>query len=142
MAPITLSVWQRWRSRLTGDRGDASVQMAIVFPFVIVLTIAVVQASMWYYARQIALAAARDGAAAGRTYQAGPSDAAARARQVLDRTAGDSLREAMVSTGGSTGERIRVQVRGTAPSLLPFVPDLPVSQSASGPVERFTTPGG
>ncbi|MEU4898540.1 TadE family protein [Streptomyces sp. NPDC044780] len=142
MASTISSVWQRWRSRLTGDRGDASVQMAIVFPFVIVLTIAVVQASMWYYARQIALAAARDGVAAGRTYQAGPSDAADRVRQVLDRTAGDSLRQATVATSGSTGERIRVQVHGTAPSLLPFVPDLPVTQSASGPVERFTTPGG
>nr|WP_307841647.1 pilus assembly protein [Streptomyces endocoffeicus] len=135
-------MWQTWRRRLSGDRGDASVQMAIVFPFVIVLTIAVVQASMWYYARQIALAAARDGVAAGRTYQARPSDAADRARQVLDRTAGDSLRGATVSTSGSTGERIRVQVHGTAPSLLPLIPDLPVAQSASGPVERFTTPGG
>ncbi len=142
MAPTTSSVWRKWRGRLAGDRGDASVQMAIVFPFVIVLTIAVVQASMWYYARQIALAAARDGVTAGRTYQAGTSDAAARARQVLDRTAGDSLRGATVSTAGSTGGRVRVQVRGTAPSLLPFVSGLSVTQSASGPVERFTTPGG
>ncbi|WP_413804339.1 TadE family protein [Streptomyces sp. OE57] len=142
MAARISSVWQKWRGRLSGDRGDASVQMAIVFPFVIVLTIAVVQASMWYYARQIALAAARDGVAAGRTYRAGPSDAADRARQVLDRTAGDSLRGATVATVGSTGERIRVQVHGTAPSLLPLIPDLPVTQSASGPVERFTTPGG
>ncbi|QKV97307.1 pilus assembly protein [Streptomyces sp. NA02950] len=116
--------------------------MAIIFPFVILLTIVVVQASMWYYARQIALAAAREGIAAGRTYQAGPGTGANRAREVLDRTAGDSLRRATVSSAGSTGERIRIQVSGAAPSLLPFVPDLPVTQSASGAVERFTTPGG
>ncbi|MGR3938468.1 TadE family protein [Streptomyces sp. BRA346] len=142
MAAAVPSVWDRWRARLAGDRGDASVQMAIVFPVVILLTVAVVQASMWYYAREIALAAAREGVTAGRTYQAGPGAGAARARQVLERTAGDSLRGATVSTAGSTGERVRVQVHGAAPSLLPFVPDLAVTQSASGAVERFTTPGG
>ncbi|MET7456252.1 TadE family protein [Streptomyces sp. NPDC005574] len=130
--------WQgrRWRE----DRGDTSVQMAIVFPFVLLATLAVIQASMWYFARQIALTAAREGATAARSYQADPADGAAQARGVLERTAGDSLRDYRVSAD-SNGQRVRVEVTGDAISLIPGILGLQVSQSASGPVERWTVPG-
>ncbi|MFI1768952.1 TadE family protein [Streptomyces sp. NPDC020800] len=131
--------WQgrRWRD----DRGDTSVQMAIVFPFVLLATVAVIQASMWYYARQIALTAAREGAAAARAYQASPADGADRARKVLSQTAGDSLRGYSVSAS-SDGQRVHVQVTGIAMSMIPGLSGLQVSQSASGSVERWTVPGG
>jgi Flp pilus assembly protein TadG len=135
-----LKAWWEGR-RWQDDRGDASIQMAIVFPFVLLATIAVIQASMWYYARQIALTAAREGVASARSYQASPADGAARAQEVLGRTAGDSLRDAGVSTGGSNGQRVRIQVSGIAQSMLPGVPGLKVTQSASGAVERWTVPG-
>jgi Flp pilus assembly protein TadG len=138
--PEQLRDWwqgQRWRD----DRGDTSIQMAIVFPFVLLATAAVIQASMWYYARQIALTAAREGATVARSYQSSPADGAARARSVLARTAGDSLRNYQVSAG-SNGQRVRIQVSGTAMSMIPGVSGLQVTQSASGAVERWTVPGG
>ncbi|MFF1400791.1 TadE/TadG family type IV pilus assembly protein [Streptomyces sp. NPDC058287] len=135
-----LTAWWH-RRRLQDDRGDTSIQMAIVFPFVLLLTVAVVQASMWYYARQIALTAAREGLSAARTYQAGPAEGAARARDVLNRIAGDSLMSSSVSTTGSGAQRIRIEVSGTAQSMLPGVPGLRITQSASGTVERWTKPG-
>jgi Flp pilus assembly protein TadG len=128
------------QARARDDRGDASIQMAIVFPFIILLTITVVQVSMWYYARSIALTAAREGVAAGRSYQASTSDGAARARETLSRIAGDSLRGAGVSTGGSTAAQMQVTVTGTAPSMIPGISGLHISQSASGARERWTTP--
>ncbi|MER5450571.1 TadE/TadG family type IV pilus assembly protein [Streptomyces sp. NPDC002766] len=131
--------WQRRRWR--EDRGDASVQMAIIFPLVLLAALAVVQASLWYYARQIALTAAREGATAARAYQASPDDGAAQARAVLGRTAGDSLSGYSVSAG-SDGQRVRVQVSGTALSMIPGLSGLHITQSASGPVERWTVPGG
>ncbi|MGW2897496.1 TadE/TadG family type IV pilus assembly protein [Streptomyces sp. NPDC001212] len=137
--PERLTAWwegRRWRD----DRGDTSIQMAIIFPFVLLATVAVVQASMWYYARQIALTAAREGLTAARAYQSSPADGAAQARNVLGRTAGDSLSGYSVSAG-SDGQRVRVQVSGTALSMIPGVPGLQVTQSASGPVERWTVPG-
>ncbi|MFE5029891.1 TadE/TadG family type IV pilus assembly protein [Streptomyces sp. NPDC056656] len=134
-----LTAWWR-RRRFQGDQGDTSIQMAIVFPFVLLLTVAVVQASMWYYAREIALTAAREGLSAARSYQASPAEGAARAREVLDRTAGDSLMSSSVSTTGG-GQRITVEVSGTAQSMLPGVPGLRITQSASGTVERWTKPG-
>ncbi|MGW7425758.1 TadE/TadG family type IV pilus assembly protein [Streptomyces sp. NPDC054813] len=131
--------WQgrRWRD----DRGDTAIQMAIIFPFVLLATVAVIQASMWYYARQIALTAAREGLTAARAYQSSPADGAAQARNVLGRTAGDSLSGYSVSAS-SNGQRVQVQVSGTAMSMIPGVSGLQVTQSASGPVERWTVPGG
>ncbi|MGW3498304.1 TadE/TadG family type IV pilus assembly protein [Streptomyces sp. NPDC001020] len=137
--PERLTAWwqgRRWRD----DRGDTSIQIAIIFPFVLLATVAVIQASMWYYARQIALTAAREGLTAARAYQSSPADGAAQARNVLGRTAGDSLSGYSVSAG-SDGQRVRVQVSGTALSMIPGVPGLQVTQSASGPVERWTVPG-
>ncbi|MFF4755267.1 TadE/TadG family type IV pilus assembly protein [Streptomyces sp. NPDC002514] len=137
--PERLPAWwqqRRWRD----DRGDTSIQMAVIFPFVLLATVAVIQASMWYYARQIALTAAREGLSAARVYQSGPGDGAAQARNVLGRTAGDSLSGYSVSAS-SNGQRVRVQVSGTALSMIPGIPGLQITQSASGPVERWTVPG-
>ncbi|BBG20664.1 hypothetical protein RVR_P137 (plasmid) [Actinacidiphila reveromycinica] len=128
------------RARAHGDQGDTSLQMAIVFPVVILMTVAVVQASMWYYARNIALTAAREGINVGRGYQSSPSQGAARARETLDRIGGDSLHGAGVSTDGSTADTVTITVSGTALSMLPFVPGLHVSQSASAAREHWTTP--
>lgn len=138
-APDRLKGWwqgRRWRD----DRGDTAIQMAIIFPFVLLATVAVIQASMWYYARQIALTAAREGLTAARAYESNPADGAAQARDVLGRTAGDSLRGYSVSAS-SDGQRVRVEVSGTALSMIPGLSGLQVSQSASGPVERWTVPG-
>ncbi|MGW5465425.1 TadE/TadG family type IV pilus assembly protein [Streptomyces sp. NPDC003996] len=136
--PQWLKDW--WQGRTwRDDRGEASIQMAIVFPVVLLATVAVIQASMWYYAGQIALTAAREGACAARSYQASPADGAVRARSVLARTAGDSLRGYSV-TATSNGQRVSVHVTGTAISMIPGLPGLHISQSASGTVERWTLP--
>jgi Flp pilus assembly protein TadG len=137
--PERLQAWWRGRRR-RDDRGDTSIQMAIIFPFVLLATVAVIQASLWYYARQIALTAAREGVSAAKAYQSGPADGAAQARSVLSRTAGDSLRSYSV-VASSNGQRVRVQVSGTALSMIPGLSGLHVTQSASGPVERWTAPG-
>ncbi|MFJ9380518.1 TadE family protein [Streptomyces sp. NPDC101455] len=131
-----------WDGRRRGDdRGDASIQMVIVFPFILLTTIAVIQASMWYYAREIALTAAREGLTAARAYQASPADGAARAQEVLGLSAGDSLRGYGVSASND-GQRVRIQVSGTALSMIPGLSGLRITQSASGPVERWTNAGG
>ncbi|MFI5641985.1 TadE family protein [Streptomyces goshikiensis] len=123
-----------------GECGESSVQMAIVFPFILMVTVAVVQASMWVYARNIALTAAREGVTAARTYQAPESAGAARASETLGRIAGDSLAGSSVSTTGTSATEVRVTVTGQAISLIPGLSSLSVSQSASAPRERWTTP--
>ncbi|MFD9535045.1 TadE/TadG family type IV pilus assembly protein [Streptomyces sp. NPDC060010] len=123
-----------------GDRGESSIQMAIVFPIVLLVTICVVQAAMWFFARNIALTAAREGVAAARVYQSPEGAGAARARETLGRIAGDSLTGTTVSTSGSSATEVRVTVTGHAPSMIPGIAGLSVSQSAGAPRERWTTP--
>ncbi|MBB4929140.1 TadE family protein [Kitasatospora kifunensis] len=114
--------------------------MAIVFPAVILITIMVVQGSTWYYAREIALAAARTGVAAGRGYQSSPQAGADQANEMLSQTAGTSLLDAHAYPGpDSTADRITIKVTGRAPSLLPFFGGLTIDQSASAPREHWTT---
>ncbi|MFJ9080092.1 TadE/TadG family type IV pilus assembly protein [Streptomyces sp. NPDC102278] len=122
------------------DRGESSIQMAIVFPIVLLVTICVVQAAMWFFARNIALTAAREGVAAARVYQSPEGAGAARARETLGRIAGDSLTGTTVSTSGSSATEVRVTVTGHAPSMIPGLSGLSVSQSAGAPRERWTTP--
>ncbi|MFJ9752309.1 TadE family protein [Streptomyces chartreusis] len=133
-----LHTWWRGR-RWRDDRGDTSIQMAIIFPFVLFATVAVVQASMWFYARQIALTAAREGVTAARAYESSPAEGAAQARDMLTRTAGDSLTGYSVSAS-SNGQRVQVEVSGSALSMIPGVSGLQITQSASGPMERWTVP--
>lgn len=106
--------------RSLDDRGDTSLQMAIVFPFIIFLTIAVVQVSLWYYARNVALTAAREGVAAARVYESGPGAGAARAQAVLGRIAGNTLLGPSVSTGevrpSASGYRSRAGRRRCCPA--------------------------
>ncbi|MET8731243.1 TadE family protein [Streptomyces parvus] len=128
---------RRWRLR--GDRGETSIQMAIVFPFVILLTIGTVQYFVFAHARSAALTSAREGVNAGRAYQSSPGAGAARAQETAGRIAGNTLRGPSASTAGSNAETMRVTVSGNALSLLPGI-TLRVSQTATGPRERWVAP--
>ena len=130
------------RSKVRGDRdvGSATLEIAIIGPVLLLLIFTIVQAALWFYARNLALAAAQEGVSAGRGYGSSASIGVTRARSFLDRTAQDSLQATTVSSTGSTATRIRIEVRGRSLSVLPGVPGIAVTQSAQGPVERFTVP--
>ena len=120
------------------DRGSASLEIAILGPALLLLIFGVVQAGLWFYARNLAFAAAQEGVDAGRGYQASSNAGVTRAQSFLQRTAGDSLQAATVNASGSTPTSVRIEVRGRSLSVIPGLPGIPVSQSAQGPVERFT----
>ncbi|OKJ48140.1 hypothetical protein AMK27_39140 [Streptomyces sp. CB02009] len=116
--------------------------MAILFPVVILLILAIVQGFLAAYARNVAATAAREGVSAGRMYEAGAGEGAAKARSAVNALGGGILVDARVSTAGSTADRISLTVEGRAISLVPGLSGWPVSASASGPIERWTTAGG
>ncbi|MYV97637.1 pilus assembly protein [Streptomyces sp. SID3343] len=118
------------------------MELAILIPAVLVLTLAVVQGALWWYAREAALAAAREGVEQGRLYQGGGSvDAADRASEAARNLGGDLLSDLRVDTGGSTPERVRVEVSGYSLAILPGVRGIRVVQHAEAPRERVTRPG-
>jgi Flp pilus assembly protein TadG len=128
--------WARWRD----DRGDTSIQMVIVLPFIILFAMLIAQASMWYYAREVAQTAAREGVSAGRTYHSSIDAGTSRAREVASQIGGNSLLGIGVSPSGSSADRITITVSGHAPSVIPGMTGPSISQSASGPRENWRRP--
>ncbi|WP_276319523.1 TadE/TadG family type IV pilus assembly protein [Cellulomonas endophytica] len=129
------------RPRWGSQEGSASLELVILFPVLLLLVTALVQYGLWFHARSIALAAAHEGLAAARAYtataDAGLTDAATFAAQVGNGTLTDV--EITVTTP-ATGQ-VRVQVTGRALPVLPGTTGLPITQSAEGPRESFTTSG-
>jgi hypothetical protein len=117
-----------------------SLSLAIVFPAVLTMVLLVVQASLWWYARQVALTAAREGAEAARSWRSDPAAGTARARQFLDRVAAVAA-DPQVSSDGSTATAVRITVTVRAQSLLPGVPGQLITQHVTAPVERFVPQG-
>jgi hypothetical protein len=117
------------------DGGSAAISIAIIFPAVAILFLALAQAVMVAAAREVALSAAEDGLRVARARngtlprgQAAAATFAHREPVLLSPTA--------TASGTTT---ITVQVHGYAPSLLPGV-HLRIEGTARGARERFTTP--
>ena len=123
--------------RPSGDRGAASVELAVTFPVVLLLVMTLIQTALWFYARSIALGAAQEGAREGRVQPASTARAESAAAGFLDQTAQDLLSDRTVTVAGSPSS-IEVTVTGTSISLIPGLSGWSVTQTAVGPVERPT----
>jgi len=123
--------------RLVGDRGAASLELAIAFPVILLLIMTTIQAALWFYARSVALGAAEEGVREGRIQPSSTQRAHDAAQGFLTQTAEDLIFDAAVSAGGSP-TTIEVTVSGSSPSLFPGLPGWTISQTAAGPVERPT----
>jgi len=111
----------------------------VLFPAVLLMVFGLVQGALWYHARDVAVAAASQGAAAARAESASADDGRRDAAAFLTQN-GDAVLEAQVdATRDAT--RVQVTVTGRSVSLLPGVPGPAVRESVTGPVERFTSRG-
>ena len=128
------------------DRGALTLSYVIIVPVFLAGLLVIVQASVWYLAREAALAAARSGVDAARLRGAAPGAGAAAALAFARSAAPGFLLHPAASAqvpppaaaGGAPGTA-RVFVTGTVPSLIPGLP-LNVTQVAAAPMEQFTTP--
>jgi hypothetical protein len=132
--PATAGGLRAWRDWLADDRGSSAVELAILFPAIILLTFAAVQVASWFLARDVALNAAQQAVTAQRGYNAPDGVGVARANDFLAQ-AGDWLVHPHV-TVVRNGDDVQATVTGGS---LPFVISWDVSQTAHGRVERFTT---
>lgn len=132
----------RWGARLRRDDGSTTVEMAVLFPILLVLLLTIMQAGMWWHARNLALAGAEAGVQVART-TAGTTEAAeAAAVSYLARAGGSATTDAAVHAT-LTADSAQVEVSATAPRVLPIPGlDITVSQTAQARREKFTTPGG
>ena len=82
---------RRRRQRVDGEEGSVSLQLAIIFPAVLLLILLAVQAGLWFHARHLAQAAAQEGLRAARQYDGSSSAGQTAASGLLGRDAGDLL---------------------------------------------------
>lgn len=119
------------------DAGALTLSYVIIFPAFLFALLVIVQASMWFLARDIALAAARQGADAARAFGA-PADAGPGAALTFVSSHGSGLLAGATATSaGSTGATVQIAVTGNAPALIPGLP-IRVTETVQEPVEQFT----
>jgi Flp pilus assembly protein TadG len=116
-------------------KGEATTEVVLVTPVLLLLIMTVIQFALWYHAEHAAQAAAQEGARAARVTGGTAARGQAKAQSVLAQAAPTILVDPVV-TARRTSDEARVGVRGRAVSLIPGL-HLTVSADAASPVERF-----
>lgn len=128
----------RARRRVRDDSGLALLESVLTIPVAFIMILAVLQAGLWWYARQLAATAADEAARAARAYQATPADGTRSGTTYIAQVDGHGSRVLLAPTitvdrGATT---VTVHVHGHVPALLPFLPTQ-VDEQATGPIENF-----
>jgi hypothetical protein len=122
--------------RIPRDDGALTLSYVMAVPVFLAGLLLIAQASVWYLARDAALAAARQGADVARTAQAGAGAGTAAAVAFARQAAPGFLLAPSASAAGSSAATIKITVTGSVPSLVPGL-TLSVSEVVLAPVERF-----
>jgi Flp pilus assembly protein TadG len=139
------------------------VEYALLTPVFLVLTFLIIQAGMYYYARNVAQSAAEDAARSARATVPTPGEIADPNQQVfptddqlqqraeqgfnstltaLDPRGGFFQNRSVVADGDAATGLVSIDVRGTSINLLPhFFPTMDIHARAGGSVEIFKDPG-
>lgn len=127
--------------RCSREQGSITLGVAVVFPAVLVLIMAIMQAALVWHARNLAQAAAAEGLRVERVPTATSDAGEQRSRAFLTETSRQLLSDVHITSMRSAGTAA-VTVDGIALGVLPGL-RLPVHASVTGPVERFEPdPGG
>src|SRR5215469_9832787 len=126
--------------RLRAEQGALTLGYVIIVPVFLAAILVIVQACVWYLARETAIAAARQGADVARTAHPPPGRGVQAAVVFARRAAPGFLLDPTASAAESSTATVTIRVRGRVPSLVPGMV-LTVSEVVTAPVERFTAAG-
>jgi Flp pilus assembly protein TadG len=127
------AISRRLRER---DRGALALSYVAVLPVVFLCIMVMIQASLWFLAREAALAAARQGADAARAFNASRASGPAAAVEFARQAGQGYLRDATASAAGSTATTVSITVTGRVPSFVPGMV-VHVSETVQAPAEEF-----
>lgn len=127
-----------------GDSGVSSVELAVIAPSLLLLTLFVIQVCLWFYGRSVALESAREGVSQLRLAQTEQEYDDAVTGGALDsvktyatKIGSGALNDPVVA--GDYDDKkasVTVTVQGTTISLVPGL-HFAISQKAHGRIERF-----
>jgi Flp pilus assembly protein TadG len=104
--------------RCRGDRGQASVELALLLPLIAALALALVQIGLVMHTQVLVTHAAREGA---RAAAVDDDPTAARAAAVAGAPLDPDRLDVVVTGRGPPGTRVRVEVRYRAPTDVPLI---------------------
>jgi hypothetical protein len=124
------------------------IELAMLMPIILATVLLIVQVALWFHARQVAEAAAREGARVARSapFDSGGWEGAATGKATeIVRTVGPSLlREATATASEKEPDERFVTVTGSAVQVIPLLPELAftITATSGGPVECFRPDNG
>jgi hypothetical protein len=117
------------------------IELAMLMPIVLAVVLLVVQVTLWFHGRQVADAAAREGARVARA--AGASDgwqgaAEAKALQIVQAIGPELLKNAQAKAW-EQGDQRGIDVTGSTVQVVPLLPSMTFTITAhfGGPIECF-----
>ena len=122
--------------RVRDERGEATTELVLVTPVLLLLIAFVLQFALWYHASHVAEAAAQEGARAARAF-GGSADAGRETAEHFLAETGPKIVVAPEVTATRDADTARVEVRGHAVTLVPGL-RLGITASAESPTERFS----
>ena len=126
------------RATFQRDRGALSLELAILFPLVLMLTFGAVQTGLWFEARSMCQAAAEAGVRAGKVLHA-PTGAGASAARTYLADISNGLVVSPNVTETRTAATVDVTCSGQAQNVIPLPGlNIAVVQSSHAGIERFT----
>jgi Flp pilus assembly protein TadG len=145
--PVSFGWSSRLRAVVTSDRGTSAVELAVLAPALMMISMLILQLGLWFNARQVALAAAQAGARVAREQAATNPDWAGAARtaaaQYYHGLHSSLLSQLTAQASGNAQTNVYVTVSGPLGySVFGFFGlNLTISATAGGPVECFRPPG-
>ncbi len=122
------------------DRGASSIELAILAPLVITLTMLFVQTAIWFHAREVAQTSVDQGARAARAFDGSQADGDRATRDFFARANGPNVTQDGVSITARRGpETASIRMQTTGLSVVPGL-KFKIDVVAGGPVERFVPP--
>jgi Flp pilus assembly protein TadG len=120
------------------ERGDATTEVVLVTPVLLLLIAFVLQFGLWYHASNVAQAAATEGVRAARADGGSAQAGKARAEDFLAQTGPSIVNSPEVIATRDTSAA-RVEVKGHAVMVVPGL-RLPIDAVAESPLEEFARP--
>lgn len=119
--------------RLRSERGMTTIQVAILFPAVLLWLMLIVQYGLWWHAKQVANAAAAEAVDAAQVSDGSAAEGEAAASRYL---AQSGNLDNITVTVDRQPTVVVAEVRGDAPQLVPGF-SWSVTARSQAPVERF-----
>ena len=123
--------------RRRDERGSVTIQMVFLMPALFLLMFLGLQGALYYHAKQVALAAAQEGAREAGSETGTRESGLATANTFLNHAGGSDVMTSTSVSGSRTTTTATVTATGKSLSVIPGW-HVTVSQSASVPVERLT----